>query len=62
MIVDVVENNTPDFEKFDTIYIKIKVTDTQQTYGTNTNAGRNVLFHFHPYLGGFSLSTTCGGA
>lgn len=38
-INEVCRNNTPDFEKFDTVYISIQVTDNNQTINTKTATG-----------------------
>lgn len=38
-INDICENNTPDFEKFDTVYISIQVTDINQNINRKTDTG-----------------------
>ncbi|KAK4881842.1 hypothetical protein RN001_005161 [Aquatica leii] len=39
-VVEVIPENTPDFEQFDTMYLSLVVTDTNQTIGINKNRVR----------------------
>lgn len=41
-IYETVEDNTPDYEKFDTLYLSLTVTDKEQEINNGTDTGNTV--------------------